>query len=180
MAAQRIPLAGLIATKGIELLTYGTPNGSSPPPVSQTPLTTPTPGFRVAILLEELRAAYNTPYTVQTIDIAAGEQKAPWFLELCPNGRIPVIVDHDNDRFAVFEGPAILSYLVGRYDVDGKFGFEDARETSAVEMWMSWMQGGLGMYSPFFLVEVLKFALRKVSTCDFGADRSICASSLML
>lgn len=130
MATNSSPPTGLIATTGIELLTYGTPNG-----------------FRIAILLEELLLAYNKPYTVQTINLFANEQKAPWFLEYSPNGRIPVIVDHDNDHFAVFEGPAIMNYLVSMYDVDRNFGFQEAKEKCTAEMWMAWMQGGLGMCS---------------------------------
>lgn len=45
---------------------------------------------------------------MRRLDLMAGEQKQPWFLEICPNGRIPAIVDGD---FAVFESGAILIYL---------------------------------------------------------------------
>ena len=54
------------------------------------------------------------PYTVKAIDLGALEQKEPDFLALNPNGRIPVIIDHDNDDFAVFESGAILHYLAER------------------------------------------------------------------
>ena len=46
-----------------------------------------------------------------TINLASNEQKQPWFLAINPNGRIPAIVDRDNDDFAVFESGAILIYL---------------------------------------------------------------------
>lgn len=78
---------GLKADKGIELLTFGTPNG-----------------WKASILLEELKDAYGKDYTWQSIDISKNIQKEPWFTKLGPNGRIPVIVDHDQGGFAVQEG----------------------------------------------------------------------------
>lgn len=78
---------GLKADKGIELLTWGTPNG-----------------WKASILLEELKEAYGTDYTWQGINISQNIQKEEWFTKLGPNGRIPVIVDHDKGDFAVQEG----------------------------------------------------------------------------
>jgi hypothetical protein len=49
---------------------------------------------------------------MQAISMGKNEQKEPWFLKINPNGRIPAIVDHDNDDFAVFESGAIMMYLV--------------------------------------------------------------------
>src|SRR6476646_2896875 len=70
--------------------------------------TAPTPnGWKVSIALEEL----GLPYTVRPISFAKSEQKEEWFLELNPNGRIPVIVDHGDGDFPVFESGAILIYL---------------------------------------------------------------------
>ena len=42
------------------------------------------------------------------------EQKTPEFLKLNPNGRIPVIVDHDHADFVLAESGAILLYLAER------------------------------------------------------------------
>src|SRR4029079_15911539 len=51
----------------------------------------PTPnGWKISIMLEEL----GLPYTVIPVNIRAGEQFKPEFLELSPNNRIPAIVDH--------------------------------------------------------------------------------------
>ena len=62
--------------------------------------TSPTPnGWKASITLEEL----GVEYSVRHIEMQKKEQKEPWFLKLNPNGRIPVIVDHDNGGFAVFE-----------------------------------------------------------------------------
>ncbi len=54
--------------------------------------TSPTPnGWKAAMVLEEL----SLDYTVKNVDLAAGDQHKPPFLKMNPNGRIPVIVDHD-------------------------------------------------------------------------------------
>ena len=50
--------------------------------------TAPTPnGFKASVTLEEL----GLPYEVKPVNIAVGEQKAPDYLKLNPNGRIPTI-----------------------------------------------------------------------------------------
>lgn len=118
---------GLIANKGIELLTFGTPNG-----------------HKASIILEELKEAYGKDYTFQSISIMENIQKEPWFTKLCPNGRIPVIVDHDRGSFPVMEGAAILSYLTRHYDPDHKFNFTDPDDLSRAEQWVAWQHGGIG------------------------------------
>lgn len=67
-------------------------------------------GRKIAIALEET----GLPYTVHPVDLSRKEQKAPDFLKLNPNGRIPVIIDRDpgdGRPLAVFESGAILIYL---------------------------------------------------------------------
>jgi len=118
---------GLIAKSGIELLTFGTPNG-----------------VKASILLEELKAAYGKEYTFQSINIGQNIQKEPWFVKFSPNGRIPAIVDHDRNDFSVFEGAAILVYLTRHYDPEHKFCFTDPDDLSRCEQWISWQHGGLG------------------------------------
>ena len=65
-------------------------------------------GRRASIMLEES----GLPYTVHAMDLSTKVQKQPWYLELAPHGRIPVIVDDDGgDRRVLFESGAILIYL---------------------------------------------------------------------
>jgi glutathione S-transferase len=119
---------GLIANKGIELLTWPTPNG-----------------YKASILLEELKDAYGLEYTWQAINISKDIQKEPWFIAINPNGRIPAIVDHDNGGLAVFEGIAILGYLARRYDTENRFSFAvDDDDYTRAEAWIGWQHGGLG------------------------------------
>ena len=70
-------------------------------------------------------------------------QKEAWFTKFSPNGRIPAIVDHDRNDFSVFEGAAILAYLVRHYDTEKRFSFEEADDVSRAEQWVAWQHGGL-------------------------------------
>ena len=53
---------------------------------------------KVAIVLEELGLTYESVY----LDFSKGEQKGPEYVKINPNGRIPAIVDHHNNDFAVW------------------------------------------------------------------------------
>ena len=128
---------GLIAKSGIELLTWGTPNG-----------------HKASIILEELKAAYGKDYVWQGINISENVQKEPWFTKYSPNGRIPAIVDHDRNDFSVFEGAAILAYLTRHYDPEHKFSFTDPDDLSRCEQWISWQHGGLVSPTALFQSEI--------------------------
>ena len=78
--------------KGIDLYTWNTPNGR-----------------KVSIMLEEI----GLPYRVFPIDITKGDQLQPDFLQLSPNNKIPVIVDHDTG-IHLMESGAILMYLANK------------------------------------------------------------------
>ncbi len=100
--------------------------------------TAPTPnGHKISILLEE----GQMPYNVIALDFDKKEQKEPDYMKLNPNGRIPTIVDHDNDDFVVFESGAILIYLAEKC---GKFYPEDAKKRSEVLQWLMFQMGGVG------------------------------------
>lgn len=104
----------------IDLYTWGTPNGR-----------------KASIMLEET----GLPYTVHPINIAKGEQHAPDFLAINPNGKIPAIVDRDVDNgLAVFESGAILVYLAEKVGQFLPSGSDRARVLS----WVFWQVGGLG------------------------------------
>ena len=55
-------------------------------------------GWKVSVMLEEIGMEYTTHH----IDIMNGAQKEESFINLCPNGRIPAIVDRGNDDFPIF------------------------------------------------------------------------------
>jgi GSH-dependent disulfide-bond oxidoreductase len=100
--------------------------------------TAPTPnGWKASVMLEEL----GVPYDVKSIDLAAKEQKAEAYLKICPNGRIPAIVDRSNGDFAVFETGAILIYLARKY---GKLLPQDTKQESRVIQWLMFQMSGIG------------------------------------
>jgi GSH-dependent disulfide-bond oxidoreductase len=104
----------------IELLTSRTPNG-----------------YKVSVALEEL----SVPYTVTPIALKESVHKEPWFLALNPNGRIPVIIDHDEEDFVVFESGAILIYLAEK---TGRLMPTDQKGRSLVMQWLMFQMGGIG------------------------------------
>jgi len=100
--------------------------------------TSSTPnGWKASVALEEM----EIPYSVHAIDLMKGEQKQADFIKLCPNGRIPAIVDRENDNFAVFETGAIMIYLAEKC---GKFLPTDVKGRSEVMQWLMFQMSGVG------------------------------------
>ena len=104
----------------IDLYTASTPNG-----------------WKASITLDEL----ELPYEVHPVNLGAGEQKQEWFLEICPNGRIPAIVDRSADNLAVFETGAIMIYLAEK---TGRLLPTDAAGRTRVIQWVMFQMGGIG------------------------------------
>ena len=100
--------------------------------------TAPTPnGHKISCALEELELEYEA----KAVNLSKGEQKQPEYLALNPNGRIPTIVDRDNDNFIVFESGAILIYLAEK---TGKLMPSDQEGRSRVLQWLMFQMGGIG------------------------------------
>ena len=100
--------------------------------------TSPTPnGYKTSVALEEL----EIPYNVHVINLMSGDQKKPEFLKLNPNGRIPVIVDTDNDNLAIMESGAQLIYLAEKA---GKLLPTEAKARANVMQWLMFQMGGIG------------------------------------
>ena len=100
--------------------------------------TAPTPnGHKASVTLEEL----GLDYTAHAVNLPKNEQKGEWFLELNPNGRIPVIVDREEGDFAVFETGAIMVYLAEKA---GRLLPTDAKGRSETMQWLMFQMGGIG------------------------------------
>ena len=104
----------------IDLYTAATPNG-----------------WKISIALEEL----GLPYTVHALSFTKQEQKQEWFHKINPNGRIPAIIDRDNDNFALFESGAILIYLA---EQTGRLMPKDVKARSRVIQWLMFQMAGIG------------------------------------
>ena len=101
----------------------------------------PTPnGWKITIMLEEL----GVPYEIEWINIGAGDQFRPDFLEIAPNNRMPAITDPegpDGEPVSIFESGAILQYLGRKFT---RFYPADERARIEVDEWLMWQMGGLG------------------------------------
>ncbi|GGI74728.1 glutathione S-transferase [Polymorphobacter multimanifer] len=90
--------------------------------------------YKVSVALEELAL----PYEVVKVDLLKGEQKAPEFVALNPNGRVPLLID---DGFAIFESGAILIHLAEK---TGKLMPLDTHGRSRVLQWLMFQMSGIG------------------------------------
>ncbi|NUS37809.1 MAG: thiol:disulfide oxidoreductase [Lysobacter sp.] len=102
----------------------------------------PTPnGLKIRLFLEET----GLPFRRIPVRLSAGEQFAPEFLAISPNGKIPAIVDHapadDGPPLAVFESGAILLYLARKH---GVLLPEAPRAREEATQWLFWQMAGLG------------------------------------
>ena len=94
----------------IELFTSATPNG-----------------HKISIALEEL----GLMYTVNELNLGANDQKKNSYLKLNPNGKIPVIIDHDNNKETIFESGAILMYLGEKSNK-----FYEQKDRTKINQWL--------------------------------------------
>ena len=99
--------------------------------------TAPTPnGHKISCLLEALQMDYEAIL----VNLSEGEQFKPDFLKISPNGRIPAIVDTEND-LSIFESGAIMIYLA---DKAGKLIPKDTAKRYKVMEWLMFQMGGIG------------------------------------
>ena len=100
--------------------------------------TSSTPnGHKVSCMLE----AIDMPYEVHSVNLGEGDQRKPDFLKISPNGRIPAIVDTDNDDLSIFESGAIMLYLAEK---SGKLIPSDIKGRAKVIEWLMFQMGGIG------------------------------------
>jgi GST-like protein len=84
------------------------------------------------------------PHEVVAVNIGAGEQFRPDFLEISPNNKIPAMVDPqgpDGKPISLFESGAILVYLAAK---TGRFLPAGDRARFEVLQWLMFQMGGVG------------------------------------
>ena len=100
--------------------------------------TSSTPnGHKVSCMLE----AIEMPYEIHSVNLGEGDQRKPDFLKISPNGRIPAIVDTDNNDLSIFESGAIMLYLAEK---SGKLIPSDIKGRAKVIEWLMFQMGGIG------------------------------------
>ncbi|MPY21071.1 glutathione S-transferase [Shewanella psychropiezotolerans] len=104
----------------IDLYTAATPNG-----------------HKISIALEEM----GLEYSVHHLDLMQADQKQSEFIAINPNGRIPAIIDRDNNDFAVFESGAILIYLAEK---SGKLLPAHPDKRSQTLQWLMFQMSAVG------------------------------------
>jgi GST-like protein len=107
----------------IDLYTWSTPNGR-----------------KISIMLEEC----GLPYRVFPVNINQGEQFKPEFLAICPNNKIPAIVDPEGPEgkpLPLFESGAILIYLAEK---TGRFMPRAPRTRYVALQWLMFQMGNVG------------------------------------
>ena len=124
----------------IELFSANTPNGK-----------------KISIMLEEI----GYKYKVTKIDLNKGEQFQTKFKKISPFNKIPVIIDHTNNK-TVFESGAILIYLAEK---SGKY--YDIKNRSEI---IQWLMAQMGYIGPM-LGQHHQFHYYNPGKSEFGEER---------
>ena len=124
----------------IELFSANTPNGK-----------------KISIMLEEI----GYEFKVTKVDIGKDEQFKPEFKKISPFSKIPVIIDHNNNK-TIFESGAILIYLG---EISGKFYNKEDRTNIN-----QWLMAQMGYIGPM-LGQHHQFHHYNPGKSDFGEER---------
>ena len=129
-------------------------------------------GWKISIALEELGIDYDTVY----LHFDKNEQKTAEFLRLNPNGRIPVIVDHDHEDFVLAESGAILLYLAER---SGKLWPTEPRLRHRAMQWLMFQMSAVGpMLGQAMFFQ--RIAAPKGIVDDYAIERYVTESKRLL
>jgi glutathione S-transferase len=96
-------------------------------------------GSRVQWALEELGVTYE----YVELDRAKGEHKAPAYLALNPNGKVPALID---DGVSYFESLAIVVHLGERYGIERGMWPAGGQERADALGWCVWTMTELYVY----------------------------------
>ena len=121
----------------------------------------PSPrAFKVLVAAHQL----GVDYELRLVDLTKGDQKAPAFIALNPNGRMPVL---DDDGFVLWESNAIVEYLAAKAGVLPT----DAKERLVLTKWLYWESNHWDPTCAIFVFERLVkpfFGLGETSEAEVG------------
>jgi GSH-dependent disulfide-bond oxidoreductase len=135
----------------IDLYTWTTPNGR-----------------KVSVMLEEC----GLPYDVHPVDIGKDQQFRPEFVAICPNSKIPAIVDRDAG-VSVFESGAILVHLAEK---TGRLLPSTNPGRAKVLEWLMFQMANIGP----MLGQANYFANTAAEKIPFAIDRYITESARLM
>ncbi len=92
-------------------------------------------GKKIGIMLEEIKWDYK----VTKVNLSEGEQFKTDFRKISPFSKIPVIIDHDNNKESIFESGAILMYLGEKSNK-----FYDHKDRLVINQWLMAQMGYVG------------------------------------
>ncbi|MGH7249078.1 MAG: glutathione S-transferase N-terminal domain-containing protein [Pseudomonadota bacterium] len=135
----------------IDLYTWTTPNGR-----------------KVSVMLEECAL----PYSAHPVNIRDGDQFKPEFVKICPNSKIPAIVERESG-LSIFESGAILLHLA---EQTGKFiPKTDPGRAKALE-WLFWQMANVGP----MLGQVNHFVNAAPEKIPYAIDRYMTESARLI
>jgi len=157
-------------------------------PIQLYSLATPN-GVKVTIMLEELLALGHAgaEYDAWIINIGEGNQFSSGYVEVNPNSKIPVMVDHSTkEPTRVFESGSILLYLAEKFDA---FLPKEHHKRTETMNWLFWQMasapylgGGFGhfyAYAPMKLeYPIDRFAMEVKRQLDV-LDRNLAEREYM-
>jgi GST-like protein len=146
--------ADTVCTGGIamiDLYTWTTPNGR-----------------KVSVMLEEC----GIPYEVHPINIRNGDQFKPEYVAICPNSKIPAIVDRDS-RLSMFESGAILIHLAEK---TGRLLPTSDPGRAKVLEWLMWQMANIGP----MLGQANHFANAAPEKIPYAIDRYMTESARLI
>ena len=122
---------------------------------------TPNPA-KIALFLEETGLAYEA----LPVDTSKGEQHAPAFRAINPNGKVPAIVDTEGpggNEVRVFDSTAILIYLAEK---TGQL-LGTSEDRPELLSWLLFIASGLGPFSG----QAVHFQFAAPEGLDYAANR---------
>jgi glutathione S-transferase len=104
------------------------------------------------------------------VDVRGGGNRAPEYLKLNPNGKVPVLVDGD---LVIWESRAINAYLAGKYPAKGLYP-ADLKQRAIIDQWSYWQAIHLGP-------AMQRVAFERVQKAAFGrgpTDEAVVAAEM--
>lgn len=112
---------------------------------------------------------FGIPYELRLVDLTKGDQKAPSFVALNPNGRMPVL---DDDGFVLWESNAIVEYLAAK--AGDAWLPRDPKERLTLTKWLYWDSNHWDPTCSIFVFERLVkpfFGLGETSEAEIARGR---------